>query len=140
MKKADELPRIPALSTQEKKELAMQAEKKGDFQRAIELYEQILGVRSAEEYCYNRMMILYRKNKMYKKELATVKRAIAAFEDRMAKLQSSRHLKNPQRITIKKLSDSLVKKLGLEKVETGPVGRWHSRKMAIEKKLKSPAK
>lgn len=120
---------------------AKKLEQEGKQDKAIEAFEKIIGEDPLNEYAYNRLMILYRKNREYKKELAVIKKGIAAFE---------RSFKSSSKITITKkistLSRSLLKSLGLSDkkgnslYEREPLGRWNKRRLVVERLNKKQKK
>lgn len=81
-------------------------------------------------------MILFRKQKEYKKELHIITEGIKAFE----KYYESRIPKKSKTITAinNKLNKSfgLVDKKGNSIYKPGPVSKWRNRKLTVEKKLK----
>jgi len=55
-------------------------ELEGKTEDAIKSYNLVISKDPLQAGAYNRLMILYRKLKEYKKELAIIKQAIAAYE------------------------------------------------------------
>ena len=88
------------------------------------------------EYAYDRLMIIYRKNKEYKKEKAVIIKAIKAFEQ-FYKSTS----KAPRSKKIILLSKAFMKSTGLADkkgkllYQKEPLARWNKRKVVVEKKL-----
>ena len=58
---------------------ANEAEKSDTFS-AIELYNQILKRDALQKHAYDRLMIIYRQEKNYKKELSVINSGIKTFE------------------------------------------------------------
>jgi len=85
---------------------------------------------------YDRLMILYRREKNYKKELSIINAAIKAFE----KSYSSK--KKPINKNIKKVSSQLNKIMGLldnngkSIYYPKPISGWQLRKTVVLKKIK----
>ncbi len=119
-------------------EQAKEAEAQQEFKSAEKLYKQHLNKHPIDEFAYNRLMIIYRKQKMYKDELAIINRAIKALEDFYAKRAQKRVGKNNK---IKTLSNNLIKSLGLADkkgnalYEPEPLPTWKKRKAVALKKL-----
>ena len=139
-----ETPVIP-LSPEDKKEYknllqeAEDAEEKKDCVRAIKLYKQQIKKHPDEEYAYGRLMIIYRKEKMYKQELELINQGIKFFQEYYEKKLNENIGNNSK---IKQLSASLIKSLGLSDkkgtnlYEPEPIPKWKKRKLVVEKKLR----
>jgi len=91
---------------------------------------------------YDRLMIYYRKQKEYKKELQLINRALKIFGDRIQQ-QASQILETARsRASIKKLSaqfsrlSGLTDKKGNLKFLPEPLARWTKRKKTVEQKIK----
>jgi hypothetical protein len=84
-------------------------------------------------------MIIYRKQKMYKEELALINQGIKFFQEYYQK-KLNENIGNNNKI--KQLSNSLMKSLGLSDkrganlYEPQPIPKWKKRKLIVEKKLK----
>jgi len=59
---------------------AHEAALSGSFESAVSLYNEAILTDPLNEHAYNRLMLLYRKEKKYKKEAAIIKKAISVFE------------------------------------------------------------
>jgi tetratricopeptide (TPR) repeat protein len=124
---------------EEKNELARQAELEGDLNKAIKLYEQNIREDVADEFAFDRLMIIYRKQKEYEKEAEVIDRGIELFQEHM-----NEHLKNSlaKRIdgkTLEQLSNAIIKKTRSKDQELhypDPVDKWMKRRAALEQKLK----
>jgi ribosome recycling factor len=128
---------IPSLTIQERNELARQAELEGDTAKAIKLYEQNIRQDKADEFAFDRLLILYRKTKAYKDELRVINRGIEVFSKRYSALLETAHSDHSNRSKIKRLSDSLMKKIGMKNIyQPEPLGKWLKRKQAVAKKLR----
>lgn len=116
---------------------AKQLEKKGDMDTAAEAYEKIIKKNPVDEYAYNRLMIIHRKNKEYKKEKAVIDTAIKAFQQFYNK-----SLRLPATPRIKTLSKAILKATGLADktgkliYEREPLYRWNKRRELVIKKIK----
>ena len=122
-------------------EKGMNLEKQGELDQAARVFEKLVEADPLNEKAYNRLMIIYRKNRDYKKELATIKKGMSAFEHLF---KSSSKL--PRSRKIKTLSNSLLKSLGLtdkkgNMIDTRePLNRWSKRKLVVERMLKKKSK
>jgi len=123
-----------SLSYYELRNAAGEKERAGDFAAAIGLYQQCIKRRPRQEWAYHRLMILYRKQKEYKKEMATVKTAIKVFEA----------LYKPKQIVsrmVAVLSKQIIKAMdlandkGKQRVDMGPLSKWRKRLQFLEKRL-----
>ena len=116
---------------------AAAAEKNENLALAEKLYKKQMQLKAFNAFVYTRLMILYRKQKRYKEELAIINKGISHFAEHKAK-QSSKKSSNA---AIKKLSKSLNKSLGLTDnkgnflFDPEPIATWKKRKITVEKKL-----
>jgi hypothetical protein len=108
----------------------------------IALYQQQTETGITDPFPYDRLMIYYRKQKDYKKELQLINRALKVFGDRL-KTQASHILAAAQSSSaIKRLSDKISKSAGLMdkkgnlKYLPEPLSRWTKRKKTVEQKIK----
>jgi tetratricopeptide (TPR) repeat protein len=127
-----------ALKIEERNHTARQAEQNGDLDKAIKLYEQNIKEEYADEFAFERLMIIYRMQKEYKDELRVIKRGIEVFEQNMQehlKHSLSRHVDGKK---LEQLSNAIMKKTGLKKEELhfpDPIDKWIKRKEMVETKL-----
>ncbi|HKZ67487.1 MAG TPA: hypothetical protein VJ111_14070 [Chitinophagaceae bacterium] len=136
MKVAHKNPGIkePANWLSEAKEL----EQKGELEKATAAFKKVIKEDPVNAYAYDRLMIIYRKNKEYKKEKAVIIAAIKAFQQFYKKAS-----KSPVTKKITSLSNALMKATGLADkrgrplYEKEPLGRWNTRKRVVEKKMKA---
>jgi tetratricopeptide (TPR) repeat protein len=125
-----------AATAQEWLHKAKEAETAGEWKEAAEAYEKVIASDPVNESAYNRLMILYRKGKEFKKELAAVKKGIRAFEEYYASAAKRTHGK-----TVVRLSNALMKSMNLSDkkgkplYQPEPIARWNKRRLVIEKKL-----
>lgn len=116
---------------------AAAAEKNDDLALAEKLYKKQMQLKAFNASVYTRLMILYRKQKRYKEELAIINKGISHFAEHKAKQSSKKN----SSAAIKKLSKSLNKSLGLTDnkgnflFDPEPVATWKKRKITVEKKL-----
>jgi len=135
-----------ATNKKSKKELLKEArsqELEGKTNEAIKSYSLVISKDPLEAKAYNRLMILYRKLKEYKKELDIIKQAIGAYE---------KDIKDDQLIWKKantksaKLSLNLPKSMGLLNDKGLPVYEepqimtWRKRMETVQKKIKTLTK
>lgn len=108
---------------------------KEDISAAIKDLEEAILKNPLAEKVYNRLMILYRKEKNYKKELRLINAAIKAFEN----LYKSG---KPGSKKIAEISEKLNRAFGLTDKkgnvinELGPIAAWKKRKITVEKRIK----
>ena len=127
----------PPATNAELLEQAKAAEAADDLKKAEQLYQRLLRQDTHNETAYNRLMIIYRKQKEFKKELETVKDGIAAFEEKYAS-----SIKTPSNKKVSHLSTAFLKATGLANKKgkpsylPEPLPKWHRRKEILEKKLK----
>jgi hypothetical protein len=131
---------LPGLTEKEMINIASQAEKNNDEERAVELYEQAIKKKPLDEVPHKRLMIIYRKNKNIKEEMKAIDRAIKIWRDHSRSLQDDMHVDHPARAKIKRLSLSIEKKLAAQHIEPEPIAGWLKRKQLIQKKMKSRKK
>lgn len=119
---------------------ARDLEKGGDLMSAIKTYRRILKRDPHHIDTYNRIMILYRKQKMYAEEVETIDEAIRHFSE----FYAPRSVHNA---TVKRLSDrinkafGMVDKKGRAVYEPGPIAAWKKRRVtAYKRQHAAPAK
>ena len=116
---------------------AKQATDADDYEQAIELYNQVLKADELNEQAYNRLMIIYRKLKLPKQEVAIINAGIKAFEKFYKPT-----LKSAKSKRVAEISNALLKSTGLADkkgntlYEPEPINTWRKRKLIAEKKLK----
>jgi len=116
---------------------AKEAEATQDWKESEQLYQQVLQIDPHNEAAYNRLMIVYRKQKEWNKEWQTVKKAISSFEEMYAETAKTTDNKK-----VASLSRSLLKLTGLADKKgkpvylPGPLAKWKRRKTTLDKKLK----
>ena len=108
---------------------------KSDTSSAVELYNQILKKDPLQKNAYDRLMIIYRQEKNYKKELSVINSGIKTFE-KFYKTASGKPSKKISDIS-KKLNKAfhLVDKKGNSLYNPEPIDRWQKRKEVVEKKI-----
>jgi tetratricopeptide (TPR) repeat protein len=110
-------------------------ESKGELEEAAAAYEKAIKAYPLNEMAYNRLMIIYRKQKDYKKELSVIRAGIKAFEEKHNR--AGAHASNKRITALSKAlakSTGLTDKKGRQLYEWEPVGRWNRRRMVVEKK------
>lgn len=104
---------------------AMVSEKKGDIVPALKIYEALLKADPANEKILSRLMILYRKQKNYKKEIKQINTLI--------KIQEGYYAPHKKKNS---LVDSLSKKLNISLGRTDKKGNTLSQPDSINKLIK----
>jgi hypothetical protein len=118
---------------------ATQAEKNDDTTKAIRLYEQNIKEDYADEFAFNRLMVIYRKQKDYADELRVINRGIEVFRSKLEKrLEHSLHRRgNLEKVA--QISKAIMKKSGVKKEDLSfpdPIDKWMKRKKIVSEKLR----
>jgi len=127
-----------ALKIEQRNKDAQRAEQDNHIDKAIQLYEQNIKEDYADEFAFERLMILYRKEKEYKEELRVIRRGIEVFKQSMKehlKHSLSRHVDSKK---LEQLSNAILKKTGSKKPEVhfpDPVDKWIKREEIVKQKL-----
>ena len=117
-------------------EKAKELEINGELEEAASLYEKVIKADPHRETAYNRLMIILRKQKEYKKELALINKGIKVFKDFYEPGSKKSFNKKVEQISKALLkSTGLADKKGTPLYQHEPIGRWTRRKQIVEKKL-----
>lgn len=111
------------------------AEEKEDVATAIKEYEEAIKKNALAEKAYDRLMIVYRKEKNYKKELRTINAGIKAFES-FYKSKKSCSKKIADISNKLNRSFGFTDRKGNTLYDPEPIARWKKRKDVVEKKIK----
>ena len=115
---------------------AKEAEKEDDINTATALYEKAIKQKPVLELPYARLMVIYRKEKDYQKELNTIKKALDVFTEVYNKKKGATNTAK-----VASLSKALLKSLGVKSTDENfypePMAKWLKRKAVVEKKLKA---
>ncbi len=120
----------------------MEAESQDDFGQAIALYEQNIKEPVADPFAYERLMILYRKQKAYKDELRVIKKGIQVFKEQTKQVLQNNIARKKNKSEVEKLSNAFMKGAGLidrkgnETHIPEPINKWMKRQVVVEKKIK----
>ncbi len=129
-----------ALEVEERNNEARVAEQDGELNKAVKLYEQNIKEDYADEFAFERLMIIYRKLKKYEDELRVINRAIKVFQKSMEdhlKHSLARHIDGKK---LERISIAIMKKSGLKKEDVhfpDPIDKWIKRKEIAEQKLEN---
>jgi tetratricopeptide (TPR) repeat protein len=113
---------------------ARELEAEGELKEAATYYEKVLKVYSTDENIYNRLMIIYRKLREFKKELTIIDTGIKEFSE----LYNSGKSSNKKIATLSRAllkSTGLVNKKGEAVYEQEPIAKWKKRRVVVKKKL-----
>lgn len=116
---------------------AKELEEQGELEKAAAAFEKAIKQHPLNEYAYDRLMIIYRKTKEYKKEKAVIVAGLKAFQQLYKGT-----IKLPASKKIISLSNALLKATGLADkngkplYEKEPLERWNKRMQVVLKKLK----
>ena len=117
-------------------QLAAEEETKGNIDGAIKYYEEAIKDERADEMPYNRLMIIYRKEKKYKDELRVINKGIKVFSQFYKKTTA----KTAKGKKLSDLSDAFMMSAGLKDrkgtlvYQPEPIGTWIKRKAVVEQK------
>jgi len=128
------------LKVDERNKTARQAEKEGDINKAVRFYEQNISEDYSDRFAFERLMIIYRKQKEYKNELRVIKRGIEVFQQTFKERVKHSLAKRVSDRKLEQLSNAIMKASGQKKEELpfpDPIDKWLKRKEIVEKKLKS---
>lgn len=111
-------------------------EENGEMETARELYEKAIKQKPLLEHPYNRLMVMYRKEKEYSKELKVINKALDVFTEVYNKKKEAFSGSGK----IARLSMALLKTVGTKKSDEHyypePIPKWLKRKAVVEKKMK----
>jgi len=105
------------------------------LQKEAESLELLLKDHPTNERAYNRLMIIYRKQKEYKKELRVINKAIKTFQE---KFDKDRPAYSPKIASLSKAilkATGLADKKGNNQYELGELARWKKRKLVVLNKI-----
>ena len=114
---------------------ATRAEEKEDTSIAIKDYEEAIKTNPLTEKAYDRLMILYRKEKDYKNEVRVINTGIKSFEN-FYKSTKSRSKKIAEISNRLNKSFGFTDKKGNAVYDPEPIARWKKRKITVEKRIK----
>jgi len=123
------------------RDIGEQYEREGSFYEAIQAYLNDLKINPLHENSYHRIMVMYRRQKDYKKEWDILQQAIAVFEKFY---QPGAKKEVPAKI--QRLSKALLKTTGLTDAKgksvyaPEPLGKWYKRKQLLKKRIDSGRK
>lgn len=127
-----------SVNSNELLESAREQERQGNLSQAEELYLMTIKADALKLEAYTRLMIVYRKQKLYKKELAIINKAIKTYEGAIKAEQQGRAQANRKAARLSKtLAEhlGLVDKNGLPVYEDKAVAGWRKRKQMVSHKL-----
>jgi len=127
------------ITIEERNAEADQAEKNDNLTRAIRLYEQNIKEDYADEFAFNRLMVIYRKQKDYANELRVIIRGIDIFRKTLERhLEQSLHRRgNLEKVA--QISKAIMKKSGVKTEDLSfpdPIDKWMKRKKIVTEKLR----
>jgi hypothetical protein len=133
----------PSQIVQQRNNEAREAELNDELDKAIALYEKNVQEPVADPFAFDRLMVIYRKQKAYKEELRVIKKGIELFAEqtRQQLKENISGKKNASQLV--KLSNAFMKGAGLVDKKGNdtylpePVNKWTNRKSVVEKKLKA---
>jgi lipopolysaccharide biosynthesis regulator YciM len=120
-------------------ETARQMETEGNVPEAEEIYLQLIKSDVINVEAYNRLLVIYRKQKEYRKELAIVNKAIKVYENNLLQEQKKWISSNKKAARLSRLLAKglgLINKKGLPVRQDRQLASWHKRKSNLLKKIK----
>jgi tetratricopeptide (TPR) repeat protein len=114
---------------------ANKAEQREDISLAIKEYEEAIQKDPLAEKVYDRLMILYRKEKDHSKELKLINACIKSFET-FYRSKKSRSKKIADISNKLNKSFGFTDKKGNTVYDPEPIARWKKRKITVEKRIK----
>lgn len=118
---------------------ARQFEREENFEEAAPLYEKVVQQDPLNENAINRLLIIYRKLKEYRKEIQLLNTSIKASSSKMQEQQTAWSKKHP---AAARASKSLLRSLGGARAKVAPayeeaaVRNWRKRKENLVKRMK----
>lgn len=128
-----------ALKVEERNSEARMAEQEGNLNRALKLYEKNIKEEYADEFAFERLMIIYRRQKEYKDELRVINRGIKVFQQNMEDHLKHSLARRIEGTKLERLSRAIMEKSGLKKEALhfpDPIDKWIKRKEIVQKKLR----
>lgn len=125
----------------EKNEEGRQAEAGGDIPGAIKLYEESIRLDYPDPVAFDRLMILYRRQKQYKDEIRVINKAIKVFSQDYERHRKEQLPAAHSRKKVRDLSAAIMKKAGLydrkgnDIYAPEPIARWMKRKAVAVKRM-----
>jgi len=117
---------------------ARQKEKDGDLKAAEKLYLKVLKTSSSTSIAYDRLMIIYRRQKDSRKEVEIIKQAIANFKTNYLERQKGWIERNEIAAGLSKdlaISLGLMDKEGLPVFPDPLLVKWQNRLVLLEKRM-----
>jgi hypothetical protein len=123
------------------RDLAKEFEQNEDYAEAMEAYHQDVKENPGHENSWHRLMVLYRKERNYKKEWETITDAIAAFEKLYTPGGKKAHGKKIETISKALMrSTGLTDRKGKPVYQPEPLGKWYRRRELLKKKMNGTKK
>src|SRR5436190_9633035 len=116
-----------AMRIEERNSKATQAEKNGHPEKAAQLYEQNIKENYPDKFAFERLIVIYRKQKRYKDELRVINRGIEVFRENMENHivhSLSRHIDSRK---LEQLSKAITAKSAQKKEDPifpDPIDKW----------------
>lgn len=119
---------------------AREQEQQGNLAEAAALYEKIVAKDALNEQAVNRLLIMYRKLKQYRKEMQLLNAAIKANMGKVQQQQQAWSKKHPKaarasRTLLRSLVTKTRRDTAMPQYEEAIVSTWRKRKENLSKKL-----
>ncbi|MBV4355844.1 tetratricopeptide repeat protein [Pinibacter aurantiacus] len=119
---------------------ANEIERQGDLNNAEKLYLKVLEKDPYTIEAYKRLMVIFRKQKEYSKELQVINRAVKALDEQV-QTQKQRWMQKHKKIASASLA--LAKKMGIANkagkmiIDSPLMLQWAKRKELVKKRIKN---
>ena len=119
------------------------AEAEGNTKRAVEFYESSIKKGIADPFPFDRLQIIYRRQRKFKDELRVILRGIEIFNKQLEEQQRNLLGRTKNASVFKRLSKAFGKSSGLadkkgnQQYLPGPLSKWLRRKKIVEQKLEN---
>jgi len=118
---------------------AVNAEETGDIEKATRIYEQNIREDYADKFSFERLMVIYRKQKEYADELRVINRGVEVFQQHLEQHVTHSLSRRIGEEKLRQLSAAITKKSLLKKESLSfpdPIHKWIKRKEIVLAKLK----
>jgi tetratricopeptide (TPR) repeat protein len=136
--KVAHLESTPGESVRERIAHARELESQGDYKAAEKMYLRLVKNKLTNTVAYNRLMIIYRKQKQYQKEIEIIDQAIEMMEQSVTRETDNKKIRQLS-LSLGK-SMGLVDRKGLSVFDPEPVATWKKRKLMATKLFKKKKK
>lgn len=119
-------------------EKAKELESAGELEKAVATFEKVVKADPLNEYAYDRLMIIHRKNKDYKQERLVIASGIKVFEQfykDASKITPTKKIVSLSKALM--IATGLTDKKGRPVYQKEPLERWNKRMQVVKKRLRA---